>query len=179
MNAGKQPEMPRDRNAVFVLAPLYTSYSVQNWNDEDLSAFLFGGGTVDAWCLQCDKESTFHLKDQSKTRELPTSTEKPRRILLDEVVIVEASCTRESTSPYAIRRYQVNRCGFPFVCIMLKHQRIITKIGQSPSAFSIEKRRITRICWLSYRNTTAETWSARLCCMRTPWGLVHSCISEG
>lgn len=114
--------LPRDKQEAFVSSPLYARFSTADWSDDDLTKFLFGSGTVDAWCVKCERDSVFRIASQ-----LPGYNETPKKLPYAGVVEIQASCTRGAEDSYS-------GCRAPLVVMLYKEHTQIRKIGQFPSA---------------------------------------------
>jgi len=123
----KSPKpLPTKKQEVFVDAQLYTSFSLNGQEEEELNKFFLGGGTVDAWCPSCQCHSVFHIKSQ-----LASYGEKEKKLPYRGVIIIEAICGRGGIESY-------QGCSSVFNAVFVKDASEVTKIGQNPSAAELE-----------------------------------------
>lgn len=114
------------RQQILIEEPLYTEFDLSEVSDEDFGKFIFGGGGIDAFCVDCKQLSVFRfdpagydLKDKIKS------------LVKFGVITLEAQCKRHGEN------YN-NQCGSKFhVCFYRDYDRLI-KIGQYPSKAKLD-----------------------------------------
>ena len=110
-----------DRQHVFVDASLYEEFSLEGLDDEEIRAFFFGGGTVDAYCQECGRLSTFHFSVPYRNPD-----EAPPAPPLNGVITKTGNCGRGGTASY-------NGCGGIFSASLFRSHEVLMKVGQFPS----------------------------------------------
>ena len=122
MSESKHPQLGKSAQEVFVNTPLYKSFSLEGFEDDELSDLFFGSHTVDAYCKTCERPTVFRFKNEKADY-----NDSPKKLKLVGTVLREAECTRSSGGVLGV-------CGEKFVAVFFKHHDEIKKIGQMPSA---------------------------------------------
>lgn len=96
--------------------PLYNNFNLSDENiEEKIKNFLFFGGTIDAYCIWCEKEGVFRAVNYlSDNIYVPSWTTRH-----DGLIKIEFRCTRNSSHNYHIYYFKIGN--------------FITKVGQFPS----------------------------------------------
>jgi hypothetical protein len=118
----KPKPLPRSKQEAFIDSPLYAAFSLEGWEDDDTTKFFLGGGTLDAWCPKCGKNSVFRI--QSK---LPGYNEAKKNLPLIGILEIASQCSRGAEDSYS-------GCRYPLFVLFLKEHDEVRKVGQSPSA---------------------------------------------
>lgn len=120
--------LPKNKQEAFVESSLYEVFDLSEWEEEALIDFFMGGGTIDAWCPICDKQSVYHLK--SKQPGL-LATESRKKLSYTETINLEAVCSRGGIETY-------NGCNSILSIIFKKDGNKVIKIGQYPSIADLD-----------------------------------------
>ena len=116
--------LPDSKQETFLESPLYTTFSLEGREEEELTKFFYGGGTLDAWCPKCQRLSVFKISNQ-----LSGYGEQQKKSLpYAGVLVISASCTRGVEDSYS------SGCRSPLHVILYKEYNEVRKIGQNPSA---------------------------------------------
>lgn len=110
-----------DRQRVFVESSLYEEFSLDGIEDQNLADFFFADGTVDAFCLQCGRPSTFHISEPSRG-----STDARPKPPLQGVTTITAHCGRGGKASY-------RGCQGIFSVSIYREHDLLMKVGQFPS----------------------------------------------
>lgn len=133
MASAKTTPLPIDKQVVLIEDPIYTEYDLSNISDEDFTRFVLNGGSVDAYCLDCQRMSIFCIE-----RKLSNYDEKVKEISRSGVISIEARCSRRSDGIledcYSTLRFCFNKDGKRF-----------TKIGQYPSKADLELKSLNPV----------------------------------
>lgn len=115
--------LPNSKQEAFLECPLYGVFTLEGREDEELVKFFRGGGTLDAWCLRCQRLSVFSIESQ-----LSSYNDEKKTLPHSGVVVVSAFCTRKMEDSYS------SGCRAPLNVIFFKDYKEVRKIGQNPSA---------------------------------------------
>lgn len=117
-------ETKLEKQKVFAEDPLYTTYDISCFNDDEITSF-FTSGSIDAYCPNCKKRSVFRI--QSGTSPYPTEK---KQITKFGLITVCAKCTRETRNELLGR---LENCEHNFYAIFKRYNDELLKIGQYPS----------------------------------------------
>lgn len=114
--------LPESQQAAFLDSPLYACFALAGRDEEALVKFFYGGGTLDAWCPQCEKLSVFKINSQ-----MPNYNEPKKTLPYQGLITISAFCLRDSVDSYT-------GCRQPLYVVFHKIDIVVRKIGQTPSA---------------------------------------------
>jgi hypothetical protein len=114
--------LPRSKQDALLGSPLYSKFSVEGREEEELVKLFYGGGTLDAWCPRCRQMSVFSIASQ-----LPSYGEPKRTMPRFGLISISAYCGRGAENSYS-------GCRFPIHIIFQQESDEVVKIGQSPAA---------------------------------------------
>jgi len=116
MEKDKPQILPSTKQEAFVDSSLYDTFDTSHFDNEDLSDYFLGGGTVDAWCDNCKKHSIFNINNQ---RNAGFDQEK-RKLIIVQAIQILSECSRRG-------------CSSKLLVTFYKEGNLVTKIGQFPS----------------------------------------------
>ena len=117
--------LPKDKQQAFVESSLYDRFSIEEQDESEVVKFLYGAGTLDSWCTNCQRDSVFHIKSQ-----LPSYGEPEKKLPYSGIISIEAECGRGGLS--------YDGCRSTLNIIFKKDFNEIIKIGQYPSVADLE-----------------------------------------
>jgi hypothetical protein len=118
--------LPTDKQTVLVEDPIYTEYDLSDVSDDDFARFVLKGGSVDSYCLKCQRMSVFRIGGaiynfQEKAKEIPSFG----------IINIEAECSRDGSS-------LLGKCSSKLLCCFNRNYKHLTKIGQYPSKADLD-----------------------------------------
>lgn len=116
-----------DRQVALVEDPLYTAYDISGLEATKLGRFLKGEGAVDAYCLQCERQSVFRISGASYSFE-----DEAKKIPNFGPLLIRAACSRRPESEYS------SSCPGELIVCFLREGDKLTKIGQFPSKADLD-----------------------------------------
>ena len=124
MKTNKVKPLPKDKQAAFVSSSLYECFDLNEREEDELTKFFLGGGTIDTWCSVCRRLSVFSIKSQLSYGEEKTL---PHSGLIN----IEGVCSRGGTERYS-------GCNSVVAFIFQKNGDKIIKVGQYPAKAEAE-----------------------------------------
>lgn len=114
------------RQEIIVDAPLYKEFDLTGVSNEDFAQFVLGSGSVDAYCIECEKMSVFSLGGVGYSID-----EKAKQIPKYGIIPIKAVCARRAEK-------HSGKCpGELHVCFYRDGDKM-TKIGQYPSKADLD-----------------------------------------
>ena len=108
--------------------PLYSKYDLSGLEPEKIAKFFRSEGAVDAYCVQCERQSVFQISGisygfEDEAKKIPT---------FGAILTVTAKCSRRPENTYT------TSCPGELVACFYRNGNEVTKIGQFPSKAELD-----------------------------------------
>lgn len=120
--------LPKSKQEAFVDSSLYSKFSLDGWDEKEITRFFKGGGSLDAWCSRCGKPTVFRIRSQLPQYGEDTTGKLP----YEGIVCISAYCTRGDSDDH------YSGCRAPLHVLFHKDDTTLTKVGQYPSTADLE-----------------------------------------
>jgi len=122
----KISKLPETQQEAFLSHALYTKFEISDIVGSEQIKFFMGGGTLDAWCPKCQKNSVFNIPST-----IPEYSTDKKIDSIPDVINIEAVCGRGGPNKYF-------GCDSALTIVFQKINSIVIKIGQYPSTADLD-----------------------------------------